>query len=70
MTHKDIYKEFNQVFKDLSSTVEMWFPNGKNSIRVRDKYKAEYIFTFNSPRNWSIETVENFIAKLKGDKRR
>lgn len=45
MAHDDIYKRFTEaVGPRVSADVEEWFPNGKNSIRVR-VYGNDSVFT-------------------------
>ena len=40
MVHNDVYKWFALYFPDYAGNhVECWFPNGKNSIRIRQKNK-------------------------------
>lgn len=70
MTHNEVLKWFELSF-DLfaGDPVEVWFPNGKNSIRIRQKSGAEFIFTFNSHRDWKFETMDSFMKrKTKGGK--
>jgi len=45
MKHKDIYKWFELYAGD---NVAAWFPNGKNSIRIRQTNGQEFIFIYNS----------------------
>lgn len=47
--------------------VVQWFPNGLNSIRVRLTNKDEFIFTYNSDKNWCYETVDSYIVRMKGE---
>lgn len=69
MNHGEIYKYFELYFPDFSGDkVDVWFQNGKNSIRVRQKNRQEFIFTYNGKDNWKFETVESFMAGLKGGK--
>ena len=71
MTHTDIWKAFNDVLPTYADEVTDYFSNGKNSIRVRlGAIHREFIFTFNSHKDWSFETVDHFIIALnkKGEK--
>lgn len=69
MNHGEIYKYFELYFPDFSGDkVDVWFQNGKNSIRVRQKNRQEFIFTYNGKDNWKFETVESFMVGLKGGK--
>lgn len=67
MTHVDIYEKFKEMFPEQSFFIDEWFPNGKNSIRVRMKDGSDFIFTYTNPFDWCYETVESFIkTKMKG----
>ena len=66
--HTEVYKWFKLYFPSFADHVETWFPNGKNSIRVRQTNKQEFIFTYNGPKNWCFETVESFLKRTKGGK--
>lgn len=67
MTHNEVYKQFELYFKQYSgvNNVEVWFPNGKNSIRIRQKNKQEYIFTYTNPKEWKLETKDSFLNHIK-----
>ncbi len=43
-----------------------WFPNGKNSIRVRIDGGSDFVFTYNNWTDWCYETVESHIRKMRG----
>ncbi len=69
MAHGDVYKWFELYFPQYAGeNTEMWFPNGKNSIRVRQTNKQEFIFTYNGKDDWRFETVKSFIKGRKGEK--
>lgn len=76
MSHNQVYAMFKTIFihKDMEKDMDTWFPNGKNSIRVRFKNKNEFVFTYFDVKKWSLETVDNFIErtnskiKSKGEK--
>lgn len=65
MTHNYICKQFQELFPRESKFVEMWFPNGKHSIRVRLTTKQEFIFTYNDKANWRLETIDSYIEGMK-----
>lgn len=46
----------------------MWFPNGRNSIRIRQKNGQEFIFTYHSQKDWKFETITSFLNGMKGGK--
>ena len=66
MTHVEVYKQFNKKFPEITKEVEDWFPNGKNSVRVRIKNGSDFVFTYNNWTDWCFETVDSFIKKLRG----
>ncbi len=66
MAHGDVYKWFELYFPNYAGgNVEIWFPNGKNSIRVRQTNKQEFIFTYNRKDDWRFETAKSFIKEGK-----
>lgn len=69
MIHSQIYKHFEEYLPDRARKVTEYFPNGKNSIRVRQANKQEFIFSFNGPKAWRFETVEQFLACMRGEKK-
>lgn len=68
MTHDVIFSYFRKCIPRISkmTKIEEWFPNGKNSIRVRFEDQEEYVFTYYGDNDWSLETVGCFIRRLKG----
>jgi hypothetical protein len=44
---------------------DVWFPNGKDSIRVRYKNRMELVFTFHDQQNWKLETIKEFLKSMK-----
>lgn len=65
MLHDDVYKQFKQKFPQFSKQIIQWFPNGRNSIRVRRMDGQDFIFTYQGKQNYSLETVDSFIDRLK-----
>ena len=66
MIHDKVYKWFELYFPHYAGeTVDMWFPNGKNSIRIRQTNKAEFIFTYNDINDWKFETLTSYIKNLE-----
>lgn len=58
MTHNEVFKWFELYFELFAGDrVAAWFPNGKNSIHIRQKNGAEFIFTFNSHKDWKFEMI-------------
>lgn len=47
MSHAEVYKAFRQYFPTyVGENIAAWFPNGRNSIRVREANGDEFIFSF------------------------
>ena len=45
MSHAEVYKAFRQYFPTyVGENIAAWFPNGRNSIRVREANGDEFIF--------------------------
>lgn len=69
MGHHDLIPIFERLFPTrLGTAIYVWFPNGKNSIRLGMKDKREFIFTYHDEAHWQLETLDNFINRLKGEK--
>ena len=67
MRHHIVFKVFRETLPQFADNAAIWFPNGKNSIRVRETDGSEYVFTLaESEKEWQFETVSNFIRRLKG----
>lgn len=66
MTHSEVYTNFESIFSNLARSVREWFPNGKNSIRIRCTNQKDYIFSIVDKENWKLETVPSFINSLEG----
>ena len=68
MAHTDVYNRFIQYFPHYKEMNPTWFQNGKNSIRIRF-HKAycipDLIFSIDG-KEWSLETVNTFVKRLKG----
>ena len=47
MSQQEVYEWFKLYFPQYAEHVECWFPNGKNSVRVRQKNEQEFVFTYN-----------------------
>ena len=60
MLHIDVLKRFKEIFPIKDGSIEYWWPNGKNSIRVRLKNSFELVLTYLSNKKWRLETVESF----------
>ena len=69
MTHPQILNQFKEFFPDTMPFVATWFPNGKNSIRLRLVDGSEYVFTFKNSNVFRFETLDSFLEGVKGEKR-
>ena len=61
-----VYCKFKSMFPDMAQSIAVWFPNGRDSIRIRDINKHELIFTYHSDTDWRLETVNKFLKNMKG----
>lgn len=53
MGHSEVMKWFENYFPDYSGDrIDVWFPNGRNSIRIRQKNGQEFIFTYHNQKDW------------------
>ena len=66
MLQKDVLEKFKELFPQYAEQVEMWFPNGKNSIRVRTHERHDYVFTYHAKYCWSLETIDIYVDRMKG----
>lgn len=65
MTHDRIFKAFKLYMKPLMDCeFAMWFPNGRNSVRLRKKNGQEFVFTYHSPKDWKFETIDSYIKTM------
>ena len=66
MGHKELYKLFIEHHPQWAGDVALWFPNGKNSIRVRLNNRREYVCVYDSrTKDWSVETVKSYLKRQK-----
>lgn len=67
MLHKKVFNKFETLFPEDAHNTLCWFPTGKNCIRVRLMSGREFIFTYNSDKDWTYETADAFIKRMKGE---
>lgn len=69
MLHADLYeKVFKPLFPQYDDKTEEFYPNGRNSIRVRLTLGYDVIFTYNEDSlddEWRLESVRSFINRIK-----
>lgn len=68
MIHSQVYECFKKCLPERTERITEYFPNGKNSIRVRQANGQEFIFTFSNPNSWKFETIDQFLAGMKGER--
>lgn len=66
MDHETIYSLFKLLFPELIKLGVEWFPNGLNSIRIRNVDETDMIFTYHCKEIWELESVKSYILKLNG----
>lgn len=66
MLHTKVYGYFKDYLPAQAEKADVYFPNGKNSIRIRNKDGSEFIFTCLSPKDWCYETLNIYIKRMKG----
>ena len=67
MTYKQIFTLFEACFPQFEKRVETWFPDGKNSVRIRWANGEDFVLTYRKNTNWRLETVDSFIDSMKGE---
>ena len=60
MTHKEIYDMFQKLHPLYCKEGQIWYPNGRNSIRLPIIQGVEFVFTFHNNRTWSFETIDSY----------
>lgn len=73
MAHIELLVIFQDIFH-VNEEIAEWFPNGKNSIRIRFKESSllpfmigkgeDLIFTAESREEWKLETVGSWVNSL------
>ena len=67
MIYDEVYGLYKECLPDRAADTKEYFPNGKNSIRVRQNNGQDFVFTFIEPGSWKFETIDEFIAGMKGE---
>lgn len=66
MLQEDVFTQFKKQFPQYSKWVTDWFPNGRDSVRVRVIDGSDYVFTYHNEFDWRFETAVSFINGMKG----
>ena len=64
MLHKNILDNFKIIFPHYAGSIDVWFPSGKDKIRVRLSNGHEFIFSYMNESDWCLETVDRFIKHM------
>lgn len=62
MIHTQVYGFFQTCLPDQAKEVKEYFPNGKINGQ-------EFIFSLREPKAWKFETIDQFLADMKGEKK-
>lgn len=66
MSNKYIFMTFGSMFPYYENDVDVWYPNGKDSVRIKFKTtRSELIFTYYSEKEWCLETAKNYLRKTE-----
>ena len=65
MNHNKVWEKFKERNGLVTDIVVCWFPNGRNSIRVRLRGGGDLIFTYISKKKWKLETVDLYLDDHK-----
>lgn len=69
MSHNEVYKWFEMYFPCYAGDkMSVWFPNGKNSIRVRQTNGQEFIFTHDGDKFLKFESIKSYLKSIEGGK--
>ena len=66
MAHKDVLSIFKRNFEELYSRITVWFPCGKDCVRIRFANGDEIMFTYHGEKDWCLESVNSYVSKMKG----
>lgn len=64
MNHREVLDVFKFYFPQYEPYIKAWFPNGKNSIRVRQANGDNFVFTYHNSDDWTFETEGSFVRRL------
>lgn len=64
MTHTAVLKYFKEMFPTYFENSTIWFPNGKNSIRVRMNNQRDLVFTIDTKERWRFETLGQYLDRM------
>lgn len=70
MPHTKVYGLFKKLFPEWVTEDTIYFPNGKDSVRIRNVRspifpKDDLVFTGSSTSTWKLETIDNYLYNLR-----
>lgn len=68
MTPNEVLEHMKKIFPHMFDGEYVWFPHGRDSVRVRSGKQREVIFTYLDKGNWMMETADHYFERLKGEK--
>jgi hypothetical protein len=63
MKHSEVFTKFHEILNP--GDIEIYLPNGYNSIRIRFENGPEVVFTYENDTKWRLEPVSAFIDRIK-----
>ena len=67
MMPNEVLNHAKRIFPQMFEDDYVWFPHGKNSVRIRAGRQREVIFVYRGENNWSKETADHYFDRLKGE---
>lgn len=69
MSHNEVFKIFKKIFPQYVNDDLIYFPAGKNCIRIRgiegySFHGRDFIFAYDSHSDWKFETLESFLQEM------
>lgn len=64
MTHKEIFSKYKEISKTKDEDIIVWFPCGRNSVRIRPVKGVEFVFSYYTEQKWCLETIDKFIEAV------
>ena len=65
MLHASIYELFKSYHSHYAEKAVAWSPFGENCILIRTVDICEYVFTFHSHDNWTLETIQSYKKRTE-----
>ena len=65
MMPNEVLEHMKKIFPHMFEGEYVWFPHGRDSVRVRSGKQREVIFTYLGERNWMMETADHYFESYK-----